>query len=105
MALNHLSDQIRIQLVSIFAPPDAGAPAQKQERSDRSEATDSSTRQMTPTQMQFDRPQAAWLQNALGDTSTTFGKHVDKRVDGIEKQIDGMKESSASVFTAVNSNQ
>ena len=84
MALNQIGDQIRSQLANFFAT-ESGPPVPKQGRSDKSQSSEAAKRPISDTTMPFDKPQAAWLQHALGDTFSTFGKHVDDRFDAVEK--------------------
>ena len=63
MALNKIGDSVKAQLASIFAS-ESSAPAQKQGRADKSKGSEHAKRPGSPLPMPFEKPQAAWLQNA-----------------------------------------
>ncbi|CAK0829807.1 unnamed protein product [Prorocentrum cordatum] len=70
MAINQIGDQVRAHLAGLFST-DASSPAAKQAKK---------------------KPQAKWLQAALGDTFAVFGGHVKERFVGIELDVASVSE-------------
>ena len=75
MTINHIGDKVRTHLANFFAVEQVGHP--KKSGNLTNSRSDQSKRGHSPGKIPFDKPQASWLQNALGDTFTVFGKHVD----------------------------
>ncbi|CAK0828366.1 unnamed protein product, partial [Prorocentrum cordatum] len=90
MAINKIGDQVKSHLAGLFTA-DASSPAAKQaKKAGASEAADAGKRHASPSAIPFEKPQAKWLQTALGDTFAVFGEHIEERFVGIEQSVASM---------------
>ncbi|CAK0843347.1 unnamed protein product, partial [Prorocentrum cordatum] len=90
MAINKIGDQLKSYLAGLLTAY-ASSPAAKQaKKAGASEAADAGKRHASPSAIPFEKPQAKWLQTALGDTFAVFGEHIEERFVGIEQSVASM---------------
>jgi len=90
MALNKIGDSIKSHLTNVFST-DSSSPASKQGRAQSAVAAASSAdggkRSLSPGSIPFKPAEASWLRNALVDTFTVFGEHVEQKISDVEAKI------------------
>jgi hypothetical protein len=84
-AMNEMGDKIRAQLSGWLAPESQGPAAKRPQASSAAAAASAAgKRAEAPSANPFNAEQSAWLGLALTDTLTTFGGHVQKKIEEVE---------------------
>jgi hypothetical protein len=94
-SLNNFGDALRSGLASAFSQDAApgGSPSKKGKKAD------GAARDASP--QPFNRAQSSWLEKALGDALSSFGKSVEEKVDMLEQRT----EAAAKAIEVITGRQ